>query len=60
MNPAKVIQGRRGYSQFGLHSGAELAVIQNGMSVRESDKVLGFGISGRVVTVILQWLTLKE
>ena len=43
----------RVYAKFGLHSGDELAVIQNGLSVGESDKVLGFWISGRAVMVIL-------
>ena len=31
-------------------------MIQNGLSIRESDKVIGFHISGRIVMVVLQWL----
>lgn len=59
VEPTKVIRGQKDYAQFALRSGTDLVVIQNGLSIRESDKVLGFRISGRVLMVILQWLKLK-
>lgn len=50
---SRIIQGHKDLVWVRLRNRAILAVFQNGLSVGDSDKVLDFWSSGKVVMVIL-------